>query len=443
MYRIGFISLGCPKNQVDAERMLAKLDAAGMEITDYLDGADAVIINTCAFIDEAKAEAIENILEMAELKQQGLVKKIIVTGCLPQRYQDEVFTEIPEVDAVIGIGANADIVALVREVMGDEAVSVYPSPCDLPLTGERVLTTPEYWAYLKIADGCSNCCSYCAIPGIRGPFRSAPMEDLLNEAQVLVANGVKELILIAQDTTNYGADLYGEPKLPELLEKLCEIEGLAWIRLLYCYPDKLTQELLDVMAAHEQILHYIDLPLQHCNDAVLAAMNRSGDKQKICETIARIRKTLPDAVIRTAFIVGFPGESEEAFEELAEFVNEMEFDRMGCFRFSAQEGTPAFDLVQTVEEEVKQRRGEILMQDQYDIMQEKNGAHIGQSYRVLVEEYAPYTDSYRGRSYMDAPEIDTCIIFTGKGDYQPGSFVNVHIFAVKEYDLLGEVLSED
>ena len=439
-YKVGFISLGCPKNQVDAERILAALDAAEIEITDYLDGADAVIVNTCAFIDEAKAEAIENILNMVELKSQGLVDKVIVTGCLAQRHQEEIFTEIPEVDAVLGIGANADIAALVLRVLeGDDTLFVCPSRKDLPLTGQRVLTTPEYWAYLKIADGCSNCCSYCTIPSIRGAARSVEMDALVAEATALAESGVRELILIAQDTTAYGLDLYGELKLPELLTRLSEIEGIAWLRLLYCYPDKITDELLTVMAENPKVLPYIDMPVQHINDAVLKAMNRKGDGAAICETIARIREKLPEAVLRSTFITGFPGESEAAFEELAAFANETEFDRLGVFTFSPQEGTPAFDLPEQVEREIGEKRGEIIMADQYEIMQLRQNDKIGKCYEVLVEGYDPYTDSYIGRSYMDAPEIDTKILFTGKGEYPEGSFVTVEIFGVNEYDLLGKM----
>jgi len=438
-YKVGFISLGCPKNQVDAERILAALDAAEIEITDYLDGADAVIVNTCAFIDEAKAEAIENILNMVELKAQGLVDKVIVTGCLAQRHQEEIFTEIPEVDAVLGIGANADIAALVLRVLeGEESLFACPSRKDLPLTGQRVLTTPEYWAYLKIADGCSNCCSYCTIPSIRGAARSVEMDALVAEASALAESGVKELILIAQDTTAYGLDLYGELKLPELLTRLSEIEGIAWLRLLYCYPDKITDELLAVMAENPKVLPYIDMPVQHINDAVLKAMNRKGNGAAIRETVARIREKLPEAVLRSTFITGFPGESEEAFEELAAFVNETEFDRLGVFTFSPQEGTPAFDLPEQVEREIGEKRGEIIMADQYEIMQLRQNDKIGKCYEVIVEGYDPYTDSCTGRSYMDAPEIDTKIIFTGRGEYPEGGFVTVEIFGVNEYDLLGK-----
>lgn len=438
MYKIGMISLGCPKNQVDAERILAQLDKNGFTIADCYEGVDAVIVNTCGFIDAAKQEAIENILEMAQLKEEGIVKKIIVTGCLAQRYKDEILTEIPEIDAVVGIGANGRIAEIINKVI--EGESVYDMPCneELPLVGERLLTTPEYWSYLKIADGCSNRCTYCAIPSIRGNYRSVEFATLINEAAQLAAAGTKELVLIAQDTTNYGADLYGKLRLPELLDALCEIEGIEWIRMLYCYPDKITDELLETMARQPKVLPYIDLPLQHADDNILKAMNRKGDNAFLRETIGRIRAALPDAVIRTTFIVGFPGEGEEEFEKLAEFVNEIEFDRLGCFEFSPQEGTPAFDMEDDVDSDTKLRRGEIIMQDQLEIVTLKNTERIGKTFKVLVEDYDGYSDSYSGRTYMDAPEIDGSISFTTNKNYEPGDFAEVVVIGVNDYDLIGK-----
>ncbi len=438
MYKIGMISLGCPKNQVDAERMLAQLDKNQFEIADCYDGVDAVIVNTCGFIDAAKQEAIENILEMSQLKEEGLVKKIIVTGCLAQRYKEEIFNEIPEVDAVVGIGANGDIAEIVKNTIEGEKQYDMPSNEALPLVGERLLTTPEYWSYLKIADGCSNRCTYCAIPSIRGNYRSVELETLIDEAKQLASAGTKELVLIAQDTTNYGADLYGKIRLPELLDALCEIEGIEWIRMLYCYPDKITDELLDTMAKQPKVLNYIDLPLQHADDNILKAMNRRGDSSYLRETIKRIRNALPDAVIRTTFIVGFPGEGETEFEHLAEFVNEIEFDRLGCFEFSPQEGTAAFDMEDDVDSDTKLRRGEIIMQDQLEIVTLKNNEKIGKTYRVLVEDYDGYSDSYSGRTYMDAPEIDGSISFTSNNNYEPGDFADVVIIGVNDYDLIGK-----
>lgn len=439
-YKIGMISLGCPKNQVDAEHMLALMDAEGWEIVDYVDGCDAVIVNTCGFIDDAKKEAIENILDMVELKKEGVISKIIVTGCLAQRYKDEIVKEIPEVDAVIGIGANGDIIKTVEEVMsGVDTIEKYPPQCELPLEGQRILTTPHYWAYLKIGEGCSNRCTYCTIPSIRGNMRSRSMENVIDEAKQLAESGVKELILIAQDTTSYGLDLYGELKLPELLNELCKIDSIEWIRLLYCYPDRITDELIETMKNQEKVVNYIDLPLQHADDKILKAMNRRGDQALIRNVISKLRTEIPDVVIRTTFIVGFPGEGEEEFETLAEFVNEIEFDRLGVFTFSPQEGTPAFDMEDQVDEDIKTRRGEVIMQDQYSIMEEKNNEKIGKTYRVVVEDYDGYSDSYTGRTYMDAPEIDGLVKFTSHKDLDIGDFVDVEIFDVEDYDLIGEV----
>lgn len=440
-YQIGLISLGCPKNQVDAERMLALMDEAGHSIVDYVDGCDVVIINTCGFIDDAKREAIENILDTVELKKEGIVRKIIVTGCLAQRHKEEIAKEIPEVDAVIGIGANGKILDVIDEVMSDtELVESFPPQSELPLDGQRILTTPEHWAYLKIADGCSNRCTYCTIPSIRGDMRSRKMENIIDEAKQLAEVGVKELIVIAQDTTSYGLDLYGELKLPELLNELCEIDGIEWIRLLYCYPDRLTDELIATIRDQEKIVNYIDLPLQHANDRILKAMNRRGTSDEIRNRIAKLRSEIPDVVIRTTFIVGFPGEDDEAFEDLAEFVNEMEFDRLGCFSFSPQEGTPAYDMDGQPEDDVKVRRGDIIMQDQFSIMEEKNNEKIGNIYKTIVEEYDSYSDSYIGRTYMDAPEIDSVVKFTSSRDLEIGEFTDVRIFDFDEYDLIGEAL---
>ena len=439
-YKVGMISLGCPKNQVDAEHMLALIDAAGCEIVDYVDGCDVVIVNTCGFIDDAKKEAIENILDMVELKKEGIISKIVVTGCLAQRYKDEIVTEIPEVDAVVGIGANGDIVKTIEEVMsGVDTIEKYPPRCDLPLEGQRILTTPQYWAYLKIGEGCSNRCTYCTIPSIRGNMRSRSMENVIEEAIQLAESGVKELILIAQDTTSYGLDLYGELKLPELLNELCKIDSIEWIRLLYCYPDRITDELIETMKKQDKVVNYIDLPLQHADDKILKAMNRRGDQAMIRNVIEKLRTEIPDVVIRTTFIVGFPGEGEDEFENLAVFVNEIEFDRLGVFTFSAQEGTPAYDMEDQVEEDVKTRRGEIIMQDQYSIMEEKNSERIGKTYKVIVEDDDGYSDSYTGRTYMDAPEIDGIVRFTSDRDLDIGDFVEVEIFDVEDYDLIGEV----
>ncbi len=435
--RIGMISLGCPKNQVDAEMMLALLEDDGFEIVDYVDGADAVIINTCAFIDDAKREAIENILDVVEMKNEGIIEKIIVTGCLAQSQKEELLSEFPEVDAVIGIGANGSIAELVKKALSGERVYDCPDQSHMPLDGQRILTTPEHWAYLKIADGCSNCCTYCAIPGIRGSFRSRKKESIVEEAKQLAEAGVKELILIAQDTTNYGADIYGRLALPELLSEISAIDGIEWIRLLYCYPDKVTDELIEKMASDKKILHYMDLPLQHADDRILKAMNRKGTNEELRTLIGKLRTAMPDIVIRTTFMTGFPGEDEDAFDNLALFVNEMEFDRLGCFTFSPQEGTPAFSMDGQIDDETKIRRGEIIMNDQYSIVEEKNINKIGKVYGAIVEGYDPYSDSYFGRTYMDAPEIDGILYFTSKDEYNTGDFVDVVITGSNEYDLVG------
>ncbi|MBQ8210442.1 MAG: 30S ribosomal protein S12 methylthiotransferase RimO [Clostridia bacterium] len=437
---VGFISLGCPKNQVDAELMLAKLQNAGFNIVDVAYEADVVVVNTCGFIEDAKKESIENILEMAELKKDGEIKKILVTGCLAERYKDEIFTELPEVDGVMGLGANSDIVDAINALMADEKVENYPDKKLMPLGGERLLTTPQHWAYLKVADGCSNCCTYCAIPLIRGEFRSRPMEDIVAEARQLAADGTKEIIVIAQDTTRYGLDLYGELKLPALLRQLNDIDGIEWIRLLYCYPDRITDELLDTMAECKKVLHYIDLPLQHADGNVLKAMNRTGDRESLTALIDKIRDKMPDIVLRTTFITGFPGEDAEAFTNLAEFADDIQFDRLGCFAYSAEEDTPAAELPNQIDDEIKKHRADVVMEQQFDIFQYKQKLLIGETVECIVEGYDPYTDSYFGRTWRDAPEIDSFVYFTGKKEYNEGDIVDVEIFDINDYDLLGEIV---
>jgi len=442
MYKIGMISLGCPKNQVDAELMLAKLEQEGFEIVNDAVGADAVIINTCGFIEDAKKEAIENILEMAQLKEDGDIKKIIVTGCLAERYKQEVIDEIPEIDAIIGIGANENIAQVCKNALEGKRIANFPPNEQLALNGQRLLTTPQYLAYLKIADGCSNCCTYCAIPEIRGPFRSRKIEDIVEEAQALAQSGVKEVVVIAQDTTRYGEDVYGKLMLPTLLDKLCEIEGIEWLRLLYCYPDCLTDELIDTIARQEKVLNYIDLPLQHADADILKAMNRTGSKKELTKLISKVRAKIPDVVLRTTFITGFPGETPESFESLAEFVKDIKFDRLGCFAYSAEEGTPAASFENQVETEEKIRRGELIMQAQYDIFMDNNEKSIGKTYKVLTEGYDANSDSYYGRSYKDAPEIDSKVLFTCEDVIKEGEFVDVKIIGTMEYDLLGKVVEK-
>lgn len=439
--KVGMISLGCPKNQVDAEIMLKKLTDADYILVQEADKADVVIVNTCGFIEDAKRESIDAILEMVDLKEDGILKKIIVTGCLAQRYADEVFAEIPEVDGVIGIGANDDIVAACDALFENEGqYSSFPDKEALPLNGGRVLTTPEYTAYLKIAEGCSNCCSYCAIPSIRGGFRSREMEDVISEANMLCEKGVKEIILVAQDTTKYGEDLYGELKLPELLYELNKIEGLKWIRLLYCYPDRITDELITAIAENEKVCHYIDIPMQHADGAVLSKMNRKGDKESLLALVEKLRESIPDIVIRTTFITGFPGETDEAFTTLSEFVNEARLDRVGCFAYSREEGTPAYDFENQIDPEVAAERAEVIMNQQYTIAEAKLDECIGKTFDVLVEGYDPYTDSYYGRTYMDAPDIDNNVVLTSGYRIDDGDIVPVEIFDKDEYSLIGEAI---
>lgn len=439
-YKVGMISLGCPKNQVDAERMLASLKSAGFEITADQAQADAIIVNTCGFIEDAKREAIENILETAGLKQNANLKALIVTGCLAERYQDQIRTEMPEVDAVAGIGADGDIVSIVRDALAGQSYCVCPPKEQLPLEGKRLLTTPPHWAYLKVAEGCSNRCAYCAIPYIRGNMRSRPMENIVAEAQELAKSGVREIILVAQDTTRYGEDLYHESKLPDLLDQLCAVDGIHWIRLLYCYPDRMTDRLLDTIAAQPKVLPYIDLPLQHADASVLRRMNRKGSPEELLALLQKIRARLPEVVIRTTVMTGFPGEGEQEFETLSEFVEQAQFDRLGCFAYSPEEGTPAAEFPDQVEDDVKKRRGELIMEQQYVIFERKNRARIGADFEVIVDGFDEESGLYMGRTYMDAPEIDSAVFFPSKFTLEPGRFVTVRITGTDGYDMTGELV---
>lgn len=442
MKKVGMISLGCPKNQVDGEMMLAKLADAGYEIVDTVEDADCVIVNTCGFINDAKVEAIETILEVAQMKEQGIVSKLIVTGCLAQRYKDEVTLEIPEIDGIVGIGSNGDIVDAVNKVFGEEKVSAFESEYCLPLSGDRMLTTPNYWAYLKIAEGCSNRCSYCAIPYIRGNYRSREMDDIISETKSLAANGCKELVIVAQDITKYGIDNYKELKLAALLKELCKIEGIEWIRLLYCYPDALTDELIETIASEDKICNYIDLPLQHADKNTLRRMCRKGDGEEYKALIQKLRDRIPDVVVRTTFITGFPGETEEEFETLSQFVEDVKFDRLGCFAYSAEEDTPAAKMENQLEDDVKIRRAEVIMNQQYAIFEAKQQAKIGKVYKVLVDGYDETDMLYYGRTYMDCAEIDSRVIISTEDELIPGTFVNVKIIATDDVDLVGEVIWE-
>lgn len=440
--KIGMVSLGCPKNQVDAEMMLYTLRDAGFELSQDPALADAVIINTCGFIESAKQEAIEETMEYITLKKEGRIKKIILTGCLAERYRDEIREEMPEVDAVVGIGSNKDIVSIVREVFEDRICCRYGEKCDLPLEGGRILSTLPFYAYLKIAEGCDNRCSYCAIPNIRGPFRSRPMEGLLEEAKGLAEKGVKELVVVAQDPTKYGKDLYGEYKIAELLQELTKIDGFRWIRLLYAYPEKITEELLNVMAKEPKIAKYLDLPIQHCNQDVLRAMRRPGNREQLETLIAHIREKIPGVTLRTTLIAGFPGETEEQFAELCEFVKSVRFDRLGCFAYSQEEGTPAGEMENQIDEGTKAERARIVTEEQMNIMAEKNEGMIGKELLCVVEGYDRWGECFFGRSEADAPDIDGKVFFTSENKLAVGQFVRVKIEDTMDLDLMGVVIDE-
>ena len=440
-YNVTLLSLGCAKNRVDAEILLYNLKDAGYNIVSSVSLADVVIVNTCGFIDDAKKESIDEILSVAELKNRGLIKAIIVTGCLAERYKNEILKEIPEVDAVIGIGANNNIADVVDKAIMGVKTEDFPNKLLLPLNGKRIQTTPKYYAYLKVADGCDNRCTYCAIPLIRGKFRSRRMEDILSEAEYLAKNGVKELLVIAQDTTRYGEDIYGELKLPELLKKLCKIDGIKWIRILYCYPDRITDELIDVISKEEKVLNYIDIPLQHCNKRILKLMNRNGNKESLTNLFKKIRQKIPDVILRTTFICGFPGETDEEFNELAEFSKEIKFERMGCFMYSQEEDTPASYMDNQVDNEVKFRRQEILMEEQMRIMEENSIKMLGKTITVLFEGYDDESNLYFGRSVADSPDIDGRVYFDILDkDVKEGEFLNIKINKFDNCDLIGEIV---
>lgn len=436
--KIAMVSLGCSKNQIDAEIMLKSLQKAGYELVSEAGLSDVTIVNTCGFIQSAKEEAIENILELATLKKEGTIKAIIVTGCLAERYKDEIMTEMDEVDAVLGIGAYDRLEEAIEKALNKEKMSAYDKKEKLSLNGERLLTTLPYYAYIKIAEGCDNCCSYCAIPSIRGRFRSRPMEEIVEEASALAKDGVRELVVIAQDTTRYGEDLYGEYKLAELLKRLSKVEDLKWIRVLYCYPDKITDELIEVIASEEKIVKYLDIPIQHCNKDVLSAMNRGMDKESITALMKKLRERVPGITLRTTLIVGFPGETKENFEELCEFVGEVKFDRLGAFTYSAEEGTKAASFDNQIDEDEKIRRAEIIMDEQGVIMERLNEEKIGKTIEVLVEGFDKFGECYFGRSEADAPDIDGKIFFTSKKKHIMGDFCQVTIDEVMDYDLIGE-----
>ena len=444
--KIGFVSLGCSKNQLDTEVMLHELLAAGYEITPDETEADVVIINTCAFIESAKKEAIDNILDIAWLKKHRSLKGIVVTGCLSERYREEIFGELPEVDALLGVGSIHNIKEAVENVLArvkNKKLEKYASFEDkntVKLGGDRVLTTPEYYSYLKISEGCDNCCTYCAIPSIRGRFRSRPMEELVAEAKQLEALGVQELNIIAQDVTRYGKDLYGDYKLAELLRRITEETAILWIRLLYCYPDKMTDELIAEIRDNPRIVKYIDLPLQHIADPVLRRMNRHGDGKTVRGVVKKLRDEIKGLTLRTTFIVGFPGETEEDFAELSAFIEEAKFDRMGVFTYSAEEGTPAAKMQDQIDEQLKQDRMDLLMKQQMRISAELNEKKVGSTVRVLVEDFDPVSEAHFGRSAADAPDIDGKVYFKAPRRIAPGSMIDVKVREVLDYDLYGRAV---
>lgn len=438
-YKVGIVSLGCAKNQVDAEMLLFTLKNKGFTIVNDPADADAVIVNTCGFIDSAKQESIDEIIELGKLKQEGTIKAIIVTGCLAERYKNEITKQLYEVDAAIGIGANQKIADVVLEALNGKKTELFPDKSLLPMEGGRVQSTPFYSAYLKVAEGCDNCCTYCAIPLIRGHFRSRQPDDVIKEAEQLAANGVKELNVIAQDTTRYGEDLFGEPYLAKLLKRLCKIDGFKWIRVLYCYPDRVTDELIDVIAEEDKIVKYIDIPLQHCNGEVLRNMNRRGNRESLTALLNKIKSKIPNVIFRSTFITGFPGETEEQFEELADFAAEIKFQRLGCFPYSKEEDTKASLMENQIDDDIKQKRADIIMEHQQSVMAEYCESLVGSEVEVLVEGYDKLAECFFGRTYADAPEVDGCVFFTCNGEKpKAGDFVKVKITDFMGCDPVGE-----
>ncbi len=442
MTKIGFVSLGCAKNLVDTEVMLRLLAEQGYEITPEETEADIIVINTCGFIESAKQEGIDNILDIAWLKKHRSLRGIVVTGCLAERYREEMAKELPEIDALLGVGSIAHIVEAVQAVERGERYSRFDDKNESPLGGDRVLTTPPHMAYLKIAEGCDNCCTYCAIPLIRGRFRSRPIEEIVAEAQDLERLGVKELCLIAQDTSRYGLDLYGDYKLAALVRAITEATTIPRIRLLYCYPDKITDELVEELRSNDRLLKYMDLPIQHINDRILAAMNRHGNAATIRDAIARLRAAVPDITLRTTVIVGFPGETEEEFSELCAFIKEVGFDRFGAFPYSAEEDTPAALLPDQIEEQTKQDRYDIIMATQLPISETLNQRKIGKRIRVICEGYDAVAETYYGRSEADAPDVDGKIYFSSAFKVEEGDFVTVLIDTALDYDLIGTTVPQ-
>ncbi|HIZ13899.1 MAG TPA: 30S ribosomal protein S12 methylthiotransferase RimO [Candidatus Mediterraneibacter stercorigallinarum] len=439
--KILFISLGCDKNLVDTEVMLGLLASRGYEMTDDETQADIIVINTCCFIHDAKEESIQNILEMAEYKKTGQVKALIVTGCLAERYRQEIIDEIPEVDEVLGTTAYDQILDAVDAALEGRHSVILSDPDALPLPDtKRLVTTGGHFAYLKIAEGCDKHCTYCIIPKIRGNFRSVPMERLLKEAEELAEQGVKELILVAQETTLYGKDLYGEKSLHKLVKELCKISGIRWIRILYCYPEEITDELIQVMKEEPKVCHYLDLPIQHANDTILKRMGRRTSKQELIDIVGRLRREIPDICLRTTLITGFPGETEEQHEELMDFVDEMEFDRLGVFTYSPEEDTPAASMPDQIDEEVKEERQAELMELQQDIAFDNAQDMVGREVLVMIEGKVADENAYVGRTYRDAPNVDGLIFINTDEELLSGDFARVKVTGAVDYDLIGELI---
>ena len=444
MANIGFISLGCAKNQVDCERMMYRVQEAGHTVKADIVGSDVVVINTCGFIDSAKSEAIDYILQTAAMKAEGLVGKILVTGCLSQRYQEDILNELPEVDGILGTGSYTKIVPAIEQLLSSDDVIADFGSIDQPEeeTG-RVLTTPEHYAYLKIAEGCDNRCSYCIIPYLRGKFRSRQMDDVLYEARLLAASGVKEMIVVAQDTSRYGTDLPGHKRLlPELLRNLCAIEELKWVRVHYVYPDEIDDDFIEVMATEPKIVKYLDIPIQHCNSKILKLMNRRGDGKFLRELFAKLRSRIPNLVIRTSLITGLPGEGEEEFRELCDFLRELRLERVGAFAFSPEEGTPAAEM-DHVDQETAVKRAEMVEMIQSEIMDAYNSSFVGQTLEILVDGYDEELEQFYGRTYADSPDIDGRVWLASDEPLSEGQFVMVHIDGLIDGDLSGYVIEED
>ena len=443
MARIGFISLGCAKNQVDCERMMYRVQEAGHEVTMDPAGCDVVVINTCGFIDSAKSEAIDNILQTAQLKEAGMVGKILVTGCLSQRYQNEILEQMPEVDGVLGTGSYHRIVPVVEALLTEDVeVALFDSIDEPELETGRVMTTPEYFAYIKVAEGCDNRCAYCVIPSLRGKFRSRTMDDVLYEARLLAASGVMELIVVAQDTSRYGTDFPEHKRLlPELLRQMCKIDGIHWVRVHYLYPDEIDDELIDVIATEDKIVKYLDIPIQHCNDKILKLMNRRGNNAWLRELFAKLRERIPGLVLRTSVITGLPGEGEEEFEELCQFLKEHRLERVGAFAFSPEEGTPAAQM-EHVDFEIAAQRAEMVEIIQSRIMDDYNAAMMGKVLDVLVDGYDDEAEQFFGRSYADSPDIDGRVWIASDEPLREGQFVKVQIDGTVDGDLSGFVMEE-